>query len=183
MWARFWFLVATLVSYKATCKNAIFPPKVRSRHLHTRTSGWAEFNVVTSYDKAECASVDPTSNMNLHNKHGPGYCSRYSDSLRAGRSGDRIPVGARFSAPVQNDPGAYPASCTIGTGSLPGVKRPGRGADHPPPSKCRGHEMVGLYLYSPSGPQGPVIGWTFTYIMNTILGLHVKWHFFHIRST
>jgi hypothetical protein len=40
----------------------------------------------------------------------------------------------------------------------PGVKRPGRGADHPLPSKCRGHERVGLYLYSPSGPQWPVIG-------------------------
>jgi len=30
--------------------------------------------------------------------------------------------GARFSAPVQTGPGAHPACCTIGTGSLPGVK-------------------------------------------------------------
>jgi hypothetical protein len=56
-----------------------------------------------------------------------GYLGRYSDSLRAGRSGDRIPVGARFSAPVQTGPGAHPASCTMGTGAFPGVKRPGRG--------------------------------------------------------
>jgi hypothetical protein len=29
---------------------------------------------------------------------------------------------ARFSAPVQTGPGAHPASCTMGTGSFPGVK-------------------------------------------------------------
>ena len=34
--------------------------------------------------------------------------------------------GARLSAPVQTDPAAHPASCTIGTGSFPGVKS-GRG--------------------------------------------------------
>jgi len=31
-------------------------------------------------------------------------------------------VGARFSAPVQTDPGAHTASCTMGTGSFPGAK-------------------------------------------------------------
>ena len=30
--------------------------------------------------------------------------------------------GARFSAPVQTGPGAHPVSCTMGTGSFPGVK-------------------------------------------------------------
>ena len=52
----------------------------------------------------------------------------------------------------------------MGTGSFSGVKRPGRGADHPPPFKCRGHERVGLYLCSPSVPSWPVLGWTFTYL-------------------
>ena len=42
--------------------------------------------------------------------------------LRAGRSTDRMPVGARFSAPVQTSPGAHPTSCTMGTRSFPGVK-------------------------------------------------------------
>jgi len=50
------------------------------------------------------------------------YLSRYSDWLRAGRSGDRIPVGGEFSAPVQTGPGAHPASCTMVTGSFSEVK-------------------------------------------------------------
>jgi hypothetical protein len=45
--------------------------------------------------------------------------------------GDRIPVGAWFFTHFQTDPGAHPASCTTGTGPFQGVKRPGRGADHP----------------------------------------------------
>jgi hypothetical protein len=56
----------------------------------------------------------------------------HSDSLRTKWSGDRIPVEARFSAPVQIGPGAYPASYAMGTGLFSGVKRPGRGVDHPP---------------------------------------------------
>jgi hypothetical protein len=42
--------------------------------------------------------------------------------LQAGRSGDRIPVGARFSASVQTGPDAHSASFAMGTESFPGVK-------------------------------------------------------------
>jgi len=47
-------------------------------------------------------------------------------------SGIEFQWGARFSAPVQTLPGGHPASYTMGTGSFPGVKRPGRDVDHPP---------------------------------------------------
>jgi hypothetical protein len=63
-----------------------------------------------------------------------------------------MPEGARFSAPVQTDPLAHSASYTMGTGSLPGVKRPGRGVNHPPPSRAE------VYLYSPSVPSLHVTG-------------------------
>jgi hypothetical protein len=38
--------------------------------------------------------------------------------LRAERSEDRIPVGAKFSAPVQTGPGAQSASYTMNIGSV-----------------------------------------------------------------
>jgi hypothetical protein len=68
--------------------------------------------------------------------------------------------GARFSAPVQTGPGAYPASYIMGTGSFPGVMRPGRRVDHPPPSSAEVKERVELYIYSPSGPSWSVPRWT-----------------------
>ena len=66
-------------------------------------------------------------------------------------------MGTRFSTPVQNGPVAYLASYTVGTGSFPGVKRPGVAfTKHSAEVK----ERVELYLYSPSGPSWPVLGWT-----------------------
>ena len=49
---------------------------------------------------------------------GPALRSRYSDFPLAERFGDRILVGAKFSAPVQTSPGAHSSSCTWGTGSF-----------------------------------------------------------------
>jgi hypothetical protein len=52
----------------------------------------------------------------------------------------RFPVGAGnfpFHHHVQNGSGAHPASYPMGTGAFsPGVKRPGREADHSPPSSA-----------------------------------------------
>jgi len=41
-------------------------------------------------------------------------------------------MGEKFSAPVQTSLGTHPTSCTVGTGSFPEVKKPGRGVVHPP---------------------------------------------------
>jgi hypothetical protein len=44
--------------------------------------------------------------------------------------------GARIFTHVQTGPEAHPASCTMSTGSFPGVKRKGFGANHPPSSSA-----------------------------------------------
>ena len=63
-----------------------------------------------------------------------------------------------FSHPSRPALGVHPASYTMRTGSFSGVKRPGRGVDHPPPSSTEVEGRVELYLYSPSGPSWPVLG-------------------------
>ena len=89
-----------------------------------------------------------------------------AQSVLAGRSGNRIPVGATFSATVQTGPGAQPASYTVGTGSFPGVKRPGRGVDHPPPSSAEVEGRVELYICSPSGLSSSVLGRTLPFMVH-----------------
>jgi hypothetical protein len=52
------------------------------------------------------------------------------------RSGDRNPVGTRFSAPVHTGPGAHPATLYNGYRVFPGGKEwPRRDADTSPPSR------------------------------------------------
>ena len=52
---------------------------------------------------------------------------------------------------------------------FPAVKRPGRGIDHPPPSNTEVKERVQLYLYSPSGPSWPIIGWPLPLLLLLLL--------------
>ena len=75
------------------------------------------------------------------------FLSLYSELLRTRRNRDRIPVAGRFSAPIQTGPGSHPDSKTMGTGSYPGVKRPGRGVDHPSRSSAEVKERLKLYIY------------------------------------
>jgi hypothetical protein len=57
------------------------------------------------------------------------YSCQDSDSIRAGSSGDRIPVLEEY-FPAHPHPEAQPALCTDGTGSFLGIQRPERGAVH-----------------------------------------------------
>ena len=61
-------------------------------------------------------------------------------------------------------PRAHPAFYTMCTGSFPGIKRPGRGVNHPPPSSTEVKERVELYFYSPSGPSWSVVGRNLLYL-------------------
>ena len=75
----------------------------------------------------------------------PGLRSYYSDLLQAGLSGDPIPLEAEFSAPFLTGPDYHPDSYTEGIGYFPGVKLPGRDADHPPPPSADVRERGGLW--------------------------------------
>jgi hypothetical protein len=89
---------------------------------------------------------------NRYGLDGPGIESRWG--------------GARHSASVQTGPWAYPAFCTIVTGSFQGGKWPGRGVYHPPLSSTEVKERVELYLYYPYGRPWPVL------VLNLPLPVH-----------
>jgi hypothetical protein len=74
---------------------------------------------------------------------GPGIESRWGRDFQH----PSIPALGPTQPPVQWVP------------SFPGVKRLGRGVDHPTLSSAEVKERVELYPSSPSGPSWPVLGW------------------------
>jgi len=84
---------------------------------------------------------------------GPGSSVGIATELRAGRSGVESRWGRDF-PPVQTDPGAHPASCTMDTGSFPGVK-------------CgRGVLLTTHSLLVPSGPHRACNGITLPFVFH-----------------
>jgi len=63
-------------------------------------------------------------------------------TLRAGQSGNRMPVGTGISEPVKNGAEAHPASYAMGTVSLPVVNRTGRGVQCSSLSSADDQEIV-----------------------------------------
>ena len=87
-----------------------------------------------------------------------------SDTLRAAQSGDRIPLGKRFSAPVKIGPETNPPSYTMGSGSLLGGKVVGKWCWLPTPSNTGIKERVEWYIYCTSGPSLLLLGSTYSYL-------------------
>jgi len=67
---------------------------------------------------------------------------------------------------VQIGSGAHAASCPLGTGVLsPGCKaRPGRDADHSPPSSAEVMNELELYFLSPKAPPWRIVGLLYLHI-------------------
>jgi hypothetical protein len=81
---------------------------------------------------------------------GPGWLSRYSDPLRAGRYGIESRCRRDFLKRVQAGYGAHPAIYVMCTRSFPLVKRPQRGDNRPLPSSAEVKERAASYLCSTS---------------------------------
>ena len=95
----------------------------------------------------------------LEGQRRPGYLSRYSDSLRAGRSGDRIPVGGEIFRTRPDRPWGPPSLIYDGYRVFPGIKAAVALFWPPTTSKAKVEGRVDLYICSSSGPSWPVLGW------------------------
>jgi hypothetical protein len=84
----------------------------------------------SSYCKQKCSCCSSSSSSSSSS----GPCSSVAIATDYGLDGPGFESqwGRDFFAHIQTGPEAHPASCAIGTGSFPGVKRAGCGADHPP---------------------------------------------------
>jgi hypothetical protein len=125
------------------------------RHYHFKQNGSM---IYTPYPGSSVVNRPPLNNgVNTGDASPPQMDRVTSAGIATGYVLDDRMIGVRFPAWAGNfslrhhGPGAHPASYRMGTGnSFPGVKRPGREADHSPPAGPEIKECVELYFHSPS---------------------------------
>ena len=86
----------------------------------------------------------------IQDNQGKEVRTKYKERTR------KVPVGVKFSTSIQTGPPSllYNGYCVY----FPGVKRPGRGVNHPHPSNAAVEGKVELYFYSLCGPSWTVLG-------------------------
>jgi hypothetical protein len=108
-------------------------------------------------------SMNPT-NPRIQFTHGflgPGYLSRYSDWLRAGRSADRIPVWDETFRTRPGRPWGSPSILYLGYRVFPRDQAAGA-CCWPPTTSSAEVKKEYIYTSNPSGPSGLLLG-TFTF--------------------
>jgi hypothetical protein len=95
---------------------------------------------------------------------GPGWRGRYSDSLRTGPS-----RGGEIFCTRPDRPWGSPSLLYNGYWVFSGSKAAGAWRWPSTSSSAEVIERVELYLFSPSGPSWPVIGWTVPLALSLIL--------------
>jgi hypothetical protein len=106
---------------------------------------------------------------NVHKIH-TFITNTYTDSLRAGRIGNQISLGFRFSTPVQTGPWSPPSLLYSGHRvSFLGVKAAEAWRSLPTLSSAEVKERVEVHPYAPSGFSWPVLGGTLpTVLVDTV---------------
>jgi hypothetical protein len=92
-----------------------------------------------------------------HKRHRHGKCRRYRDSLQAAVRRSNTSEVEIFCTNPDRPWGPPSLLCNGYRMSFPGIKRPGRGVDHPPTPSAEGRESAEVYLYYPSGPSCPAL--------------------------
>jgi hypothetical protein len=148
------FVVAfsvTVGCYDSARGQSVSPRRWMIPQTHT----FSNFFLTNTFTCFLVSSVDPGSELQFISILNPCVGRNSSvaipTTLRAGRSGARIPVEAGYSVPVQTSPKLHPAPYTMDNGSVSAARRPERSVNYLPLCNSEVKEMVGVHLYPHSG--------------------------------
>jgi hypothetical protein len=133
-----WLTRIFILSYLLLCLSSVILVSIGVNDFHSRvsfgahicaTGCWIIFDAI-QVSAAECTTQ-------THTNFNAVYLSDWRIATCYGLDGPGIESGhGPIFSLAQTGPRAYPASYTVGTGSLPGVKRPGCDVNHPPLSSA-----------------------------------------------